>query len=158
MIDYKDIIINYLTKHNWTIGIMESHSNGIITNALLLDHQLDRLFKGAMIFKNPESINLFLKNNRHSEIDPNQVWSTDLHNYLSEAASEYFAADLVINFVHFDQEKTKQLVFSLIIKDRIIVHNVDLSKYQSDKYLQPVCILVLKKLVEELVDYRENDY
>lgn len=64
----------------------------------------------------------------------------------------------MINFVHFDQEKTKQLVFSLIIKDRIIVHNVDLSKYQSDKYLQPVCILVLKKLVEELVDYRENDY
>lgn len=52
---------------------MESHSNGIITNALLLDHQLDRLFKGAMIFKNPESINLFLKNNRHSPIDPNQA-------------------------------------------------------------------------------------
>ncbi|QMT98733.1 hypothetical protein H3143_01190 [Mycoplasma tullyi] len=158
MIDYKDIIINYLTKHNWTIGIMESHSNGIITNALLLNNQLDKLFKGAMIFKNIDSVNLFLKSNRRSLINPKQLWSTDLHNYLSEVASEYFNADLVINFVHFDIEQTKQLVFSFIIKDRIIVHNVDLSKYQSNNYIQPVCILVLNKLVEELVSYQENDH
>ncbi|WP_245576651.1 hypothetical protein [[Mycoplasma] imitans] len=127
----------------------------MVTNALLINNQLNQLFKGAIIFKNPDSVNNFLKLNHYQSIDQNQLWSTDDHNHLSQAANKYFNADLLVNFVHFDQDKTKQLVFSLIIKDKIIEHTIDLSKYQLDNYIHPVSMIVLNNLVEELVAYHE---
>ncbi|UTS71064.1 hypothetical protein [Mycoplasma bradburyae] len=156
MIDYKDIIVNALIKNNWTIAIIESHSNGIIANALLVSNKLDKLFNGSMIFKNSNSINNFIKLNKYQPINNDQIWSINEHDYISQIANRYFKSDVLINFVHFDQHKTKELIFSFIIKDKTIQHTIDLSKYESDNYIHPVSMILLSKLMEEIILINET--
>ncbi|QZX49350.1 CinA family protein [Mycoplasma sp. E35C] len=156
MIDYKDIIANELNKHNLTIAVIESQSNGMIANALLVSKKLDDLFKGSIVFKNISSVNRFLLLNNYQAINDENNWNNKYQQHLSSAAHKYFGCDVLINFVHFNHQNNQEVSFHLMINQTSYEQTIDLSKVNNNDYVNVVSMMILNKLVELLVLMHEK--